>query len=299
VRIFVAGATGVIGSRLLPQLVKAGHDVTAVTRSDQKAEAATRVGARPVRVDLFDADSVARSVEGHDVIINLATHIPPASRAVLPGAWRATNAIRRYVPANLVRAAQRGGVKRIIQESFAPAYPDCGDRWIDENEPLATARYNRGIADAEAALAGFRETRGDGVTLRFGYFYGADSDFVRAMIDAVRKGRAPASAPDAFISSISHDDAASAVISSLDVPAGVYNVVDDEPVTRREFFESLADALKVPPPKFLPRWTTRLLGSLGETLSRSQRISNARFRKAAGWSPIYPSVRDAWSAVLA
>jgi nucleoside-diphosphate-sugar epimerase len=284
---------------VLPQLVAAGHAVTAVARSDEKADAVTRAGARPVRVDLFDETAVARGVEGHDVIINLATHIPPASRAILPGAWRATNAIRRKVPANLVRGAQMSGVKRVIQESFAPAYPDRGDRWIDESEPLATARYNRGIADAEAALASFREGGGAGITLRFGYFYGADSDFLRAIIDAVRKGTAPTPAsPDAFISSISHDDAASAVMASLDVPVGVYNVVDNEPVTRRDFFQSLADALKVAPPKFLPRWTARLLGSLGETLSRSQRISNARFRETAAWSPIYPSVRDAWSAIV-
>ncbi|HKS26158.1 MAG TPA: hypothetical protein VJZ76_25430 [Thermoanaerobaculia bacterium] len=97
---------------------------------------------------------------------------------------------------------------------------------------------------------------------------------------------------------MSHDDAASAVAAALDVPAGIYNVVDDEPVTHRDFVNSLADRLGVCHPKFPPAWTARLLGSLGETLARSQRISNRKLRGASSWAPKFPSVREGWAAIL-
>jgi nucleoside-diphosphate-sugar epimerase len=116
----------------------------------------------------------------------------------------------------------------------------------------------------------------------------------------VKNGRAflPGSS-DAFVSSVSHDDAATATAAALTVPAGVYNVVDDEPVTRREYFASLAHALGAPPPKMLPRWTRWFMGSLGELLSRSQRISNRKLKSATHWTPRYRSVREGWPEVVA
>jgi nucleoside-diphosphate-sugar epimerase len=246
-------------------------------------------------VDLFDAGAVAAAVRGCDVIINLATSIPPSSRALLPGAWRATNRIRKHVPRILVDVARRTGVRRVIQESFAPAYPDCGDRWIDETTPVAPVRYNSGVADAEAAVQSF----GEGVVLRFAYFYGPDSDFLQDMIRYARKGwAANIGDPDAFISSVTHDDAAAAVVAALTIPPGTYNVADDEPVTRREFFRLLAETVGAPSPRFPPAWTKHLLGGLGRTLARSQRISNRKLRATGAWAPRTPSVREGFSRML-
>jgi len=136
--------------------------------------------------------------------------------------------------------------------------------------------------DAERAVEAFAESRGAGVVLRFAFFYGEDSDFLQQTIQAVRRGWAPAlGSPEGFISSVSHDDAASAVVEALTVASGLYNVVDDEPVAKREFYTSLAEALGVGPPRFPPRFVARLLGSLGETLARSQRISNRKLRSAS------------------
>jgi 2-alkyl-3-oxoalkanoate reductase len=297
--IFVAGATGVLGSRVVPQLIAGGHRVTAVARSERKAKRLGEAGAKPVAVDLFDSEAVHGAVRGHDVVINLATQIPPSSRAMLPGAWRATNALRTRAAQILSDAAAGAGAGRFVQESFAPTYPDRGDRWITEDEPIAPARYNRGVAHAEAAAQRFTNAGGTGVVLRFAYFYGADSDFSKDMIAFVRKGLAPTPGRrDAYVSSISHDDAAAAVLSALDVPAGIYNVADDEPVTHDEYFATLAELLQVSPPRFLPPWTTRLFGSLGETLARSQRISNAKLKAASGWTPRYRSIREGWRAVI-
>ena len=297
-RIFIAGATGVIGRRVVRRLA-AAHDVTAIARTQRRREELSRFGATPVQLDLFDAAAVERAVARHEVVINLATHIPPASRALLPGAWRQNDRIRRTASANLANAATAAGAQRFIQESFAPIYPDRGSEWIDEQTPVRPARYNRSVLDAEAAADRFTQDGRAGVVLRFAFFYGPDSEFTHDIIRYVRKGWVPPlGSPDAYISSVSHDDAAAAVIAALGVPAGVYNVVDDAPVTRREFYGSLSATLGVPPPRFLPVWLSRLMGSMGETLGRSQRISNRKLRDASGWVPSLPSVRDGWPAVL-
>jgi nucleoside-diphosphate-sugar epimerase len=281
-------------------LLAAGHQVTAVGRSPEKRAALERLGAGTAAVDLFDADAVRAAVAGHDAVCNLATHIPPSTRVFLPGAWRENDRIRSIASVNLVEAALAGGAVRFIQESFGLIYPDRGDEWIDETVPLQPARYNRTVLDAERATERFSQAGRAGVVLRFAGFYGPDSGILLDLIKLIRKGWAPIpGSPDGFLSSVSHDDAATAVVAALEVPAGVYNVVDDEPLRRREYFGSLAAALGVKPPKLPPAWMARLMGSMGEMLARSERISNRKLRAASGWAPKYPSVREGFRALAA
>ena len=299
-RIFLTGATGVIGRRALPLLIGAGHSVTAVVRRPQSHAELVRAGATPIEVDLFAADAVRKAVAGHDAVVNLATHMPAGYRAFLPGAWAENDRIRRFASANLVDAAMATGATRFIQESFAPVYPDSGDQWIDERTPIAPVRYNRTVADAERSAERFSGSGGAGVVLRFAMFYGPDSWFTRDLIGYVRRGWAPIpGVADAYTSLVSHEDAAAAVVAALGVPPGIYNVVDDEPLRRREFFDSLAGVLGVAPPRLPPPWLKYLLGSLGEMLARSLRISNRKLRDACGWAPRYPSMREGWPAVVA
>ena len=299
-RVFVTGATGVVGRRLVPLLLAEGHEVTAVGRSPAKREALARVGATPVEVSLFDREGLARAVGGHQAVINMATRIPSsAGRLLLPGAWKENDRIRREGAANLADAAMAAGAERFIQESFAPVYADGGDRWIVESWPQKPVRYNRTVLDAERAVAAFTATGGVGVTLRFGGFYAADAFQVRDGIRLIRKGwSAMPGPPAAFLSSIHHDDAASAVVAALRARAGAYNVTDDEPVRRREYVDLLAAAIGAPPPKFFPQWLVRLGGSLAELLTRSLRISNRKLREETGWAPAFPSVREGWPAVV-
>jgi len=298
-RIFMTGATGVVGRRVIPSLIEAGHYVTAVVRSVAKRRRLGDLGVNPVDVDLFDVPMVRRAVAGHETVINLATRIPPSSRAFLPRAWRENSRIRRVASANLASAAIAAGVGRFIQESFAPIYGDGGDSWLDETAPVRPARYNAAVLNAEAAAARIAESGQIGVVLRFALFYGPDSGYTRDMIRYVRKGWAPAfGSPAGFLSSISHDDAASAVIAALGVPTGIYNVADDEPLRRRQYYDSLAAALGVPPPGFPPAWLARVFGSLGETLARSQRISNRKLRRESGWKPSIPRVQEGWPRIL-
>ena len=299
--VFLAGATGVVGRRLVPLLLASRHRVTAVGRTAAKRARLERLGAEPAAVDLFDTAAVRRAVAHHDAVINVATHIPRSSvRMMLPGAWRENDRIRRVVSHTLAVAAHAEGVMRFIQESFAPIYEDGGDRWVDELAPVRLARYNRSIGDAEHSAAWFTQQRGTGVVLRFAVFYGPDAAQLVELIAGIRKGVALLPGrPEGFFSSVSHDDAATAVLAALRVPAGIYNVADDEPVTRREYVDSLAQALGVAPPRFPPRWLTRLGGSLAETIGRSLRLSNRKLRDATSWEPQYRSVRQGWRPVVA
>lgn len=300
-KVFVTGATGVVGRRVVPLLVAARHEVTAVARTAEKAAAVQRAGARPVQVDLFDADGVRRAVAGHDAVLNLATHVPRSTTAILlPWAWRENDRIRREASAILVDAALAAGAGRFVQESFAPMYPDMGDEWIDEDVPPDPARYNRSTLDAERNAARFGHRGGTAVVLRFAGFYGPDAAHVPDLIKFTRRGMmALPGRPEAYFSSLSHDDAASAAVAALEVPGGVYNVVDDEPLRRRDFFAVVADSLGVPTPHPQPAWMARLMGSVGGLLSRSVRISNRRFRESSGWAPRYPSIREGWPALMA
>lgn len=208
----------------------------------------------------------------------------------------------RKVSRNLAQAAAATGVQRFVQESFAPIYADADDQWITEKFAVKPAAYNRAVLDAESAATGFAASvpGRTGVVLRFGLFYGADSEFTRDMLRAARKGFAMAmGSRDGFVSTISHDDAATAVVAALEAPSGIYNVVDDEPLTRRDFYAALAAVAGAPPPRFPPSWLWRLFGSIGETLARSQRISNAKFKSATQWQPAYRSAREGLAAQFA
>lgn len=299
-RVFVAGATGVVGRRAVPLLIAAGHKVTAVGRNPEKRRQLERAGAQALAVDLLSREDVRSAVAGHDAVVNLATHIPPGVRALLPGVWRENDRLRRTASAILCEAALAGGAQRFIQESFAPVYPDRGDRWIDESTPLEPVRFNRSILDAERSAERFIAGGGTGVTLRFGAFYGPDAGHIVDLIGMIRRGWAPMPGPaESFISSVSHDDAASAVAAALGAPSGVYNVVDSEPLSHRAYVDSLAAALGLPAPRLPPPWAAWLFGSIGALLARSLRISNKRLKQVTGWQPKYPSVRGGWPSVLA
>jgi len=201
--------------------------------------------------------------------------------------------------ANLVEAARRNGISRFVQESFALTYPDRADAWIDEQTPIDPAAYSKTVSDAERSVADFCAQGYTGVVLRFAAFYGPDAMQVKSYINGLRWGWALLpGGPDRFISSISHDDAASAVVAALEASQGIYNVADDQPVRRARYFELLASNLGLKSPNFVPEWATPMFGSVGQAMSRSLRLSNAKLRGATRWRPRFPSVREGWPAML-
>jgi nucleoside-diphosphate-sugar epimerase len=298
-RVFVAGATGVLGRRVVSLLVTAGHNVSAVARSDDRADLLRTLGATPADVDVFDADAVRRAVAGHEVVLNLATHIPSIGKMAAPGAWAENDRIRVEASRNLVAAAVAEGSPRYVQESIAFLYRDRGREWIDESWPIDPVANLRSATVAESNAARVTAAGHTGVVLRFAAFYGPDSDSTLAMIRLARRRIGAGAGPNAYTSSITTDDAASAVMASLSAPAGLYNVGDDEPVTRREFFAALAGALGVRTPFVAPAGIAKLGGAKAAVLTRSQRLSNRLFVEATGWKPRYRSVRDGWPFVVA
>jgi len=290
-RILLTGATGVVGRRVLPLLVSAGHPVTAVGRTPQQQELLRAVGATPVSMNLLDPASVRSAVAGQDAVINLATHMPSSMfRMFFRRSWQENDRIRRDGSANLAVAAAAAGVRRFIQESFAPVHEDGGADWIDERWPVRTAAYNRTVLDAEASAERFSRAGGTGVALRFACFYGPDP-MLRQVLGTLRKGWMPfPGAPGAYWPAVSHEDAATAVVAALRAPAGVYEVCDDDPLTREEFGDVCGRAIGAGPPRPIPRWLSVI--GLFELMSRSLRLSNAKLRAATAWAPRWRSVRE-------
>ena len=299
-RIFVAGATGVLGRRAVAQLAEAGHQVTGVARTTEKADLLRSLGVTPAAVDLFDAAAVKGAVDGHEVVANLATHIPNLSKAALPGAWSENDRIRGEASRNLVDAALATGAGRYIQESIAFLYEDGGPAWLDEDAPLDVPALGRSVLDAEAEARRFAAEGGVGVVLRFGQFYAPEAAHTIAMARMVKRRVAPAVGDaDGYVTSINADDAGSAVVAALQAPAGVFNVTDDDPVTRKIYGEVVATAFGKKPPRMIPKLVVKAGGSKANYLMRSHRVSNRRFKEATGWAPTYPSVREGWPVVAA
>lgn len=293
-KVFVAGATGVLGRRLLPLLTAEGHDVTAVARNEAGRASVERAGARPVEVSLFDLDAVRAAVAGHDAVINVATRIPTGPSAARLSAWAENDRIRREGSRILVDAASHAGAERYVQESITFVYADHGAEWIREDGRLDLEFQLFSATDAEAQAARFTADGGQGVALRFGLFLDETSAHFRDALGMLRKGRVPTfGRPDAYQASIHVADAAAAVAAALTAPAGLYNVVDDEPLTRKEHFAAAARAFGLPEPKPLPQAIAKL--PRVRVLARSQRVANGAFKAATGWAPRYPSAREAWA----
>lgn len=299
-RVFVAGATGVVGHRAVRQLVAAGHTVSGVARSPEKAELLLRLSVTPVEVDLFDRLAVADAVVGHDAVVNLATNIPPPHQAARAKAWATNDRLRREVSGHLVGAALSAGAARFVQESITFPYVDGGSDWIDEEQQRDVPAMTASVDDAEAAAARFTRRGGHGVVLRFGAFYAPESDQTTMSRRLIDRRVAPLTGrPTAYRSMVHADDAAAAVVAALIAPAGVFNVVDDEPLPNEELVKVWAEVQGRKPPRFPPRALTALGGAAARMLARSQRVSNRRFRDVTGWQPRFPSMADGWPSVVA
>jgi nucleoside-diphosphate-sugar epimerase len=300
-KIFVTGGTGALGRRAVPLLVAAGHEVHAVARSPAKADWLSRAGATPLGLDLADGAAIRAAVDRiqPDAITHLATHIPAPSRAILPGAWRQNDRLRRDTSRHLVAAALSCGVARYVQESVTFGYRDGGDHWLDETAPLADGPQERATAASGRQVEAMTRVGRVGILLRFGAFYSEDSDLTRMIVARARAGK-PAlfGPPGAYLSSLHVEDAASAVVAALDAPPGVYNVVDDEPLTHADHARALARALGLSGVKLLPAAALGI-SRRARPLTRSQRVANTRLRATTGWRPAYPSAVEGWTAIVA
>lgn len=293
-RVFVAGATGVLGRRVVPALVAAGHTVTVNVRSDAARREAEAVGVSTATIDLFDPLATARLGDDHDAVVNIATAIPSGAAAARRSGWATNDRLRSVASVHLAAAMAREG-GRYVGESITFPYTDGGDEWIDEANDRTYFWGNRSCIDAEAAADSVTRAGGTGVALRFAMFFADDSAHLTSIRSIARRGIFALPGPAAArISFIHIADAASAVVAGLDAPAGFYNVAEPDPARRADHAEALAQAVGRRRLRRVPGPIIRLGGAGVESLARSQRISSAALTAATGWTP-QRSVVDAWA----
>lgn len=311
-RVMVAGATGAIGTRLLPLLVAAGHTVTGLTRSASKTEALTRAGAAAVVVDALDPARLRKAAldSRPEVIVHEMTAIRGASDlAHFDRAFAATNRLRTEGLDNLLAAAREAQTRRFIAQSF------CG--WpfartggpvkteedpFDPSPPREFRNTLKAIRHLESAVAG--ATAFDGLVLRYGAFCGPRSGlFDGPMIDLLRRRRAPLIGDaNGWWSFLHVDDAAAATALAVEKgPPGLYNIVDDDPAPVREWLPALARMIGAKPPRRIPRWLARLAAGehMVAMMTENRAGSNLKARRELGWTPAHPSWRQGFAEVIA
>ena len=304
-RVFVAGASGAIGARLVPQLVDRGHEVIGSSRSPGNVERVRSLGAKPVVLDLLDSPAVLRAVieAEPDAIVHEATALADArfSRK-FDRTFAQTNRLRTEGTDALLAAAREAGVRRIVVQSFASyRYAREGGPVKTEDDPLEPAPLPS-MREGFGAMRYLDETvtEAGGIALRYGLFYGAAND---GLVEPVRKRQLPIVGDGGGISSFIHlDDAAAATVLALDHDGpGVYNIVDDEPAAVREWLPVLAEVLGAKPPRHFPRWLARLFAGEAAVMmgTESRGASNAKAKRELGWEPRYPSWREGFRAAYA
>jgi nucleoside-diphosphate-sugar epimerase len=303
-RVFLAGATGVIGTPLVPQLLAAGHHVTTMTRSVLRAAELEAVGADPVVCDVFDADGVraAMTHASPEAVLHQLTALPARLDWADPGVFDPNNRVRTEGTRILLDAAVASGAHRIVAQSIAFVYAPTGDRVKDESAALFTdappplGGLVAAIVEHEQRVTGTAAI--EGLVLRYGMLYGPGTYHDRRGSTAadIIAGRMPLVGGATGVYSWLHvEDAASAAVAALEHgPPGTYNIVDDEPATQPQWLPVLARALGADPP------AAAATPPPPESPEMSLRgASNAKAKRELGWRPRYASWRDGFVAGLA
>ena len=304
-RVFLTGASGAIGTRLVPHLIERGHEVIGTSTSPESAERVRALGAESIVLDLLDPRAVRTAVRkaGPDAIVHEATALANVRfTRNLDKSFVATNRLRTEGTDALLSAAREAGVSRFVAQSFAAMRYARTGGWVKtEDDPLDPAPLE-GMREVLAALRHLERvvTGAGGIVLRYGVFYGAEND---GLVEPVRKRQFPIVGDGAGYSTFVHlEDAAAATVLALehDGPA-IYNVADDEPAPVREWLPVLADVLGAKPPRRVPVWLARLVaGDVAVMLGTEARgVSSEKAKRELGWTLRYSTWRQGFAAVYA
>ena len=303
-RVFVVGAGGAIGTRLVPELRRRGHDVIGTSRSPERAKRLRALGAEPVVLDLLDADAVFVAIRDArpDVVVHQATALSDLSDFKhFDRSFAQTNRLRTEGTDTLVAAAREAGVERLVAQSFAShRYLREGGPVKGEEDPLDPSPPPA-ARESHAAMAYLDRTvtRAGGIALRYGVFYGPGDE---TMADAVRKRQFPIVGDGGGVWSFIHlEDAAAATAIALEHGApGIYNIVDDDPAPVRVWLPALAKAVGAAPPRRFPRLLARMFAGEAPVVmgTASRGASNAKAKRELGWQPRYASWREGFAASL-
>lgn len=307
-RIFLAGAGGVIGRQLVPLLTAQGHQVTAATRSPGKTRMLQALGADPAVVDGLDAAAVGTAVARAEpeVVIHQMTALAGALRPRrFDQTFAVTNRLRTEGTDNLLAAAAAAGVRRFLAQSFT-GWPNIREGGpvkteADPLDPVPPASQRQTLAAIRHLEQAVAAAPMGGIVLRYGSLYGpgASDELVRM----VRRGRLPIIGSGAGVWSFVHvSDAASATVAALSRGApGRYNITDDEPAKVADWLPLLARAAGARPPRRVPAWLGQLAaGTAGVSMMTAIRgSSNAKAKRDLGWQPAWPSWRQGFQDGLA
>lgn len=309
-RVFVAGASGAIGRPLVPKLVAAGHEVTGITRLEERAERIRAAGARAAVVDVFDAETLRAAVleAAPEVVVHQLTALPERLDFRDPETYAATNRVRTEGTRNLLDAALAAGARRVVCQSIAFAYRSEGGRVKSEDDPLeedAPGTFGGALSalrEMESMVLGAQGV--EGLVLRYGFFYGPGTHYGPdgATIDDIRRRRMPVVGKGTGVFSFIHvDDAADATVAAVERGApGVYNVTDDEPAAMREWLPVAAEAAGAKRPRRVPVWLAKLVGGkdVGAFALELRGASNEKAKRELGWQPAHPTWRTGFRDVL-
>jgi len=309
-RVFVAGATGAIGTQLVPRLVAAGHQVHGMTRSESKRAMLDELGAVPAVADALDPGQVAEAVARArpEVIVHQLTAIGALDMRHFDRDFALTNLLRTEGTDYLLSAGRAVGVRRFVAQAVAGygAYVRTGGPVKSEEDPLdpAPAREMRqtlaAIRHLEEAVLGARWT--EGIVLRYGAFYGPGTSLAPGgeQFELVRRRKFPLVGDGGGVWSFIHvADAAEATVAAVERGRrGVYNVADDDPAPAAEWLPALARTLGGKKPMRVPRFIGRLFaGEAGVMMMTEIRgASNAKAKRDLGWQPKHPSWRHGFAA---
>jgi nucleoside-diphosphate-sugar epimerase len=305
-KVFVAGASGAVGARLIPELVANGHEVVAMTRSPQKEKEIRALGAEPAVADGLDRDAVIRAVgsaEPEAVIHQMTALASAKSFRKFDDEFAVTNQLRTEGLDHLIEAAQKVGATRFVVQSYGNwNYERTGSglkRETDRLDPDPPRNQRRSLEAIRYLEEKVTNAAGlEGLALRYGNFYGPGTGIALdgEIAELVRKRRLPIIGDGAGVWSFIHlDDVASATRAALERGApGIYNVVDDEPVASGTWIPELAKVLGAKPPRRVPTWVGRLAaGEVGVSMmTRIRGTSNEKAKRELGWQPRYASYRE-------
>jgi nucleoside-diphosphate-sugar epimerase len=310
-KVFVAGATGALGTRLVPVLAAGGHEVVAMTRSPHKEGLLRGMGARPVVADGLDRAAVMAAVTGSkpDVVVHEMTGLSEmTSLRNFDKEFALTNRLRTEGTDSLLEAARAVGTRRFVAQSFGNwdyertgSGPKSEDDPLDPDPPANQRESLAAIRHVEEAVVGAGI---EGIALRYATFYGPGTGIAKDgnIAAMVRKRRFPIVGDGGGIWSFIHlDDAATATVAAIERGApGIYNVADDEPVAVAEWLPELARVLGAKPPRRVPVWLGRLAtGDVGVSMmTRIRGASNAKAKRELGWQPRYPTYREGFRTGL-
>jgi nucleoside-diphosphate-sugar epimerase len=301
-KVFVAGATGVLGRGIVRQLVGRGHEVVGLVRDDEGQRVVGALGGVGRRASIFDSDSLARVAEGSEVVVHAATAIPLKARAAARD-WELNDRIRREGTRALAECAALVGARLYVQQSIVWVATPADGAFFDEGSEAHPDEVSRSAFDGEriafeaAGRGGFRAA-----VLRCGWFYGPDAGHTRMFGRELMKRRLPVvGRGEALWACLHTEDAARAFAAAAEGDReGLWHVVDDTPAGAAEVLEEFARQLGAPPPRRAPVWLARLVAGRRAAgfFTRSTHTSNELFRRDFGWEPLYPSYREGLAQVV-